>query len=481
MVLLSLTYCFGCAGWAALPLLALATAFGGYTGALIVESYKTIAARGEAGRPVTRLSELVHAEERPDLDAVHATVGPDTLAKILFTSGSSSDPKGVLTTHRMMCVNQVQMQVALPFLMDHAPRITDWLPWNHTFGGNHNLNMMLRNGGTMYVDGGKPAPGLLDQTVANLKEISPTIYYNVPRGFDMLLPYLEKDLDLRANFFKDLDVLFYAAAALTQNAWERLEAQSEAATGQRVMMLAGWGATETAPDCTHVHWHIEKAGVIGLPIPGCELKLISNEEKMEIRVRGANVTPGYWKRDDLTEAAFDEDGFYLIGDAARFEDPTDPKKGIVFDGRVSENFKLSSGTWVFVGGLRTHVVSAAASIIQDVAIAGQDKDALGILVFPNVVGCRALCSYISDDAPLADVIASPEVREALTVLLEAYNVEHQSSSTRIARALLMVEPPNIDANEITDKGYLNQRAVLARRAGLVKKLYSDDPEVLLIS
>ena len=244
----------------------------------------------------------------------------------------------------------------------------------------------------MYVDGGKPAPGLIDQTVANLKEISPTIYYNVPRGFDMLLPYLEKDLDLRANFFKDLDVLFYAAAALTQSAWERLEAQSEAATGQRVMMLAGWGATETAPDCTHVHWHIEKAGVIGLPIPGCELKLISNEEKMEIRVRGANVTPGYWKRDDLTEAAFDEDGFYLIGDAARFEDPTDPKKGIVFDGRVSENFKLSSGTWVFVGGLRTHVVSAAANIVQDVAIAGQDKDALGILVFPNVAGCRGLCS-----------------------------------------------------------------------------------------
>ncbi|MDG2033266.1 MAG: feruloyl-CoA synthase, partial [Rhodospirillales bacterium] len=429
---------------------------------------------------VTEFSSLLSTVATDAVDEAAKRVTPDTIAKILFTSGSTGFPKGVINTQRMLCSNQIAMSQVWTFLNDHPPVTVDWLPWNHTFGGNHNLNMMLRNGGTMYVDDGKPAPGIIERTIANLKEISPTIYYNVPRGFDMLLPYLEADSDLRDTFFKDLDVLFYAAAALTQSAWERLEAQSEAAIGQRVMMLAGWGATETAPDCTHVYWPIEKAGVIGLPIPGCEIKLVSNEEKTEIRVRGANVTPGYWKRDDLTEAAFDEDGFYRIGDAARFEDPTDPKKGIVFDGRVSENFKLSSGTWVFVGGLRTHVVSAAATIIQDVAITGHDKNALGILVFPNVAGCRGLCAGIADDAPLADVLASPEVREALKDALETYNLEHPSSSTRIARALLLTEPPDIDANEITDKGYLNQRAVLSRRAGMVEKLYSDDPEVLVI-
>ncbi len=433
------------------------------------------------GAVVTQFSSLLSSIPTDAVDNAAKKVTPDTIAKILFTSGSTGFPKGVINTQRMLCSNQVAISQVWTFLDEHKPITVDWLPWNHTFGGNHNLNMMLRNGGTMYVDGGKPAPGMIEQTIANLKEISPTIYYNVPRGFDMLLPYLETDPDLRDTFFTDLDVLFYAAAALTQNAWERLEAQSEAATGQRVMMLAGWGATETAPDCTQVHWLIEKAGVIGLPIPGCEIKLVPNEEKMEIRVRGANVMPGYWKREDLTEAAFDEDGFYCIGDAARFEDPSDHKRGIVFDGRVSENFKLSSGTWVFVGGLRTNIVSAATSIIQDVAITGHDRDFLGVLVFPNVAGCRARCPNMPGDAPLEDILASQDLRDALTEALKSYNEENRGTSSRVARALLMAEPPNIDANEITDKGYLNQRAVIARRADLVEKLYSDDPEVLVFS
>ena len=431
-------------------------------------------------RKVTDFASLLATAPTDAVDKAAKRVTPDTIAKILFTSGSTGQPKGVINTQRMLCSNQVAMSQVWTFLNDRPPVTVDWLPWNHTFGGNHNLNMMLRNGGTMYVDAGKPAPGIIEQTIANLKEISPTLYYNVPRGYDMLLPYLESDADLRDTFFKDLDVIFYAAAALTQSAWERLEAQSEASIGKRVMMLAGWGATETGPDCTHVHWPIEKAGVIGLPIPGCELKLIPNEEKMEIRVRGPNVTPGYWKRDDLTEKAFDEDGFYCIGDAARFEDPDEPKKGIIFDGRVSENFKLSSGTWVFVGGLRTDVVSAAAHIIQDAAIAGHNEEVLGLLIFPNVMGCRALCSDATEDTPLVEVLASEAVRGAFKDALQTYNQDNPGSSTRIARALLIAEPPNIDANEITDKGYLNQRAVLARRADLVEKLYSDDAEVILV-
>lgn len=433
------------------------------------------------GLAVTSFDDLLSTSKTEETDQAFAKVGPETIAKILFTSGSTGQPKGVINTQRMICSNQQAMAQVWRFLNDKPPVTVDWLPWNHTFGGNHNINMMLRNGGTMYVDGGKPAPGIVEQTVANLKEISPTIYYNVPRGYDMLLPYLESDDDLRQNFFQDLDVIFYAAAALTQSAWERLEAQSEAALGQRVMMIAGWGATETAPDCTQVHWPIEKAGVIGLPIPGTELKLIPNDEKLEIRVRGPNVMPGYWKNDKLTEEAFDEDGFYCIGDAARLEDPAAPEKGIVFDGRVSENFKLSSGTWVFVGGLRTNVVSAVPGVIQDAAIAGHDRAELGLLIFPNVAGCRALCPDLAEDAPLPEVIARPEVRDALLAGIAAYNQNNPGSSQRIARAVIMTEPPNIDANEITDKGYLNQRAVITRRAALVDLLFSDDPAVVTFS
>jgi len=432
------------------------------------------------GMDVTAFDDLLSVAPTEAVDEAAAKVGPDTIAKFLFTSGSTGQPKGVINTQRMLCSNQQGMAQVWTFLEDHPPVTVDWLPWNHTFGGNHNINMMLRNGGTMYIDAGKPAPCLIEQTVANLKEISPTLYYNVPRGFDMLLPFMEKDPALRDNFFKDLDVIFYAAAALTQQAWERIENLSVQSLGEKVMLVSGWGATETAPDCTHVHWPISKAGVIGVPIPGTELKLIPNEEKLEIRVRGPNVMPGYWKKEELTAEMFDEDGFYCIGDSVKFEDPDRPEKGIVFDGRVSENFKLSSGTWVFVGGLRTNVVNAVQNIIQDTAIAGQDEAELGILVFPNIAGCRALCPDLAADASLAEVIARPEVRDALKAGLQAYNTEHPGSSTRIKRALLMDEPPNIDANEITDKGYLNQRAVIARRAALVEKLYSDDEAVILI-
>ena len=431
------------------------------------------------GIEVTSFDTLASVSPRESVDEAFSKVGPDTVAKILFTSGSTGQPKGVINTQRMLCSNQVAMSQVWTFLKERPPLTVDWLPWNHTFGGNHNLNMMLCNGGTIYVDSGKPATGLIEQTVANLKEISPTIYYNVPRGYDMLLPYLEKDEELRQSFFGDMDILFYAAAALTQNAWERLEQQSESVIGKRVMMLAGWGATETSPDCTQVYWPIQKAGVIGLPIPGTELKLVPNEEKLEIRVRGPNVTPGYWKRDDLTEDAFDEDGFYCIGDAAKFEDQNNPKRGIIFDGRVSENFKLSSGTWVFVGGLRTEVVSASPNIIQDAVITGHDREALGLLIFPNVAGCRMLCRNLKEEVPLAGLIQMGNVQDPLKAAIKNYNMDNPASSTRISRALMMEEPPSIDAGEITDKGYLNQRAVLARRADLIDKLYSEDQSVII--
>ena len=431
------------------------------------------------GIEVTSFDTLASVSPRESVDEAFSKVGPDTVAKILFTSGSTGQPKGVINTQRMLCSNQVAMSQVWTFLKERPPVTVDWLPWNHTFGGNHNLNMMLCNGGTIYVDSGKPATGLIEQTVANLKEISPTIYYNVPRGYDMLLPYLEEDEVLRRSFFGDMDILFYAAAALTQNAWERLEQQSELVIGKRVMMLAGWGATETAPDCTQVYWPIQKAGVIGLPIPGTELKLVPNEEKLEIRVRGPNVTPGYWKRDDLTEDAFDEDGFYCIGDAARFEDQNNPKRGIIFDGRVSENFKLSSGTWVFVGGLRTEVVSASPNIIQDAVITGHDREALGLLIFPNVAGCRMLCRNLKEEVSLAELIQMGNVQDSLKAAIKNYNMDNPASSTRISRALMMEEPPSIDAGEITDKGYLNQRAVLARRADLIDKLYSEDQSVII--
>ena len=428
----------------------------------------------------TAFADLLATEPTADVDQAYKKVGPDTIAKILFTSGSTGQPKGVLNTQRMLCSNQQAMAQCWSFVSEKPPVVVDWLPWNHTFGGNYVLNMTLRNGGTIYVDGGKPAPGIIEQTVANLKEISPTIYNNVPRGFDMLMPYLESDAELRESFFKNLDVIFYAAAALTQTAWERLEALSEQATGQRGMMLSGWGSTETAPDNTIVYWPIEKAGVIGLPIPGTEIKLVPNEDKLEVRVRGPNIMPGYWHQEELTKEVFDEDGFYCIGDAARYEDPLDASKGIVFDGRVSENFKLSTGTWVSVGNLRTDVVAAADNVIQDAVIAGHDNDAIGILIFPNIAGCRALCPDLAEDAPLDEIITQPSVEQALVEGLQSHNVNNPGSSTRITRALIMTEPPNIDANEITDKGYMNQRAVLTRRAELVELLFGENDKNIII-
>jgi feruloyl-CoA synthase len=435
------------------------------------------------GLAATPFSALLATRPGPAVERAFAAVGPDTIAKILFTSGSTGQPKGVINTQRMLCSNQQSQAQLWRFAAEKPPVLVDWLPWNHTFGGNFDFNFILRNGGTLYIDEGKPAPGLIEKTVANLREVSPTLYLNVPRGYDMLIPYLEQDAALRDTFFKRLDLLFYAGAALPQHLWARLEALSIAARGQRVVMISSWGATETAPMATTVHYEIDRAGVIGLPGPGTEIKLVPNAGKLEMLVRGPNVTPGYWRRADLTRAAFDAEGFYRIGDAGRFADPEDPLKGLEFDGRIAEDFKLMSGTWVPVGMLRVRAIAAAAPIAQDIVIAGHDREEVGLLVFPNPAGCRALCPGLGADASLATLIAQPEVRGRLADALRTLAGESTGSATRPTRALFLAEPPQIDAGEITDKGYVNQRAVLERRAEAVRTLFAEPPgpEVILPS
>jgi feruloyl-CoA synthase len=423
------------------------------------EPKKFEAALAAVGAKSTSVDELLETTPGSTQEREHAKLRPETVAKILFTSGSTGIPKGVINTHAMLCANQQQLAQAWPFVEERAPVVVDWLPWNHTFGGNHNFNLVLRNGGTLYVDGGKPVPGLVETTVRNLAEVSPTMYFNVPRGFDLLLPYLEKDEKLRESFFRDLDVLFYAAAALPQNLWDRLKKLG----GERLMMLSAWGSTETSPLATSVHFHMDRPGVIGLPVPQCELKLVPNAGKLEVRVRGPNVMPGYYKRDDLTRAAFDEEGFYRIGDAVRFADADDPAKGIVFDGRVAEDFKLSTGTWVNAGAMRVKLIAAGDPIIQDAVITGHDRSEIGALVF--------LSPAAKDRA---------DVRERLIDCLRRLDGEGGSSMVP-RRLLVMAEPPSIDANEITDKGYMNQRAVLERRAALVEQLYAGGEGVITAS
>ena len=413
------------------------------------------------GAKATPLEPLLETNPGSTQEREYAKVGPDTVAKILFTSGSTGVPKGVINTQRMLCANQQMIAQAWPFLEDRPPVVVDWLPWNHTFGGNHNFNLVLRNGGTLTIDGGKPVPGLVETTARNLGEISPTLYFNVPRGYELLLPFLEKDAALRRNFCRELDVLFYAAAALPQNLWERLEKVFRT-ENRNVAMLSAWGSTETSPLATSVHFRIDRAGVVGLPVAGCELKLAPNATKLEVRVRGPNVMPGYFGNAELTRAAFDEEGFYRIGDAMRLADSADPAKGIVFDGRVAEDFKLSTGTWVNAGAMRVKLIAAADPLIQDAVITGHDRNEIGALVFLSVA---------------AKDLEKNKIAQHLSAALKKLSQEG-GSSTHPARLLIMAEPPSIDANEITDKGYMNQRAVLERRAALVERLYSGAPEVI---
>jgi feruloyl-CoA synthase len=429
---------------------------------------------------VTAFDRLTQGRPGPALDQAAASIGADTIAKFLFTSGSTSLPKGVINTHGMLTANQQQLAQIWPFL-DEAPLVLlDWLPWNHTFGANHNFNLVLRHAGTLYIDGGKPVPGLIEETVRNLGEVSPTVYFNVPAGYAALLPFLERDEALARSFFRTLRLIFYAGAALPQDLWERLEAVSQRATGERVPMTSSWGTTETSPLSTAAHFMIERAGPIGVPVPGVELKLVPTGDKLEVRVRGPHVTPGYWKRPDLTRAAFDEDGFYKPGDAVRFADPAEPAKGIVFDGRLAEDFKLATGTWVAVGVLRVAALAAASPALQDAIIAGENREWVGMLAWLSAAGCRKL---VGCEAALPELARHPAVREHVGRAIARWNADHGGSSLRIARVLLLPDAPSIDANEITDKGYINQRLALERRKAEVERLFAPAPDadVLIVS
>jgi feruloyl-CoA synthase len=409
--------------------------------------------------------------ETPDVETAFAAITPDTIAKFLFTSGSTGTPKAVINTQRMLTSSQQAKAQTWAFLENIGEKlvILDWLPWSHTFGANHNFNLVLRNGGTLYVDGGKPAPGLFATSLANLRSVMPTVYFNVPRGFDMLIAALRSDEALRRKFFGEVKFAFYAGAALPQNLWDALEELSIQTVGRAMPMVSAWGSTETSPLATDCHFQAKRSGNIGVPIPGTELKLVPSGDKLEVRVRGPNVTPGYWKAPELTAQAFDAEGFYLIGDAVTFADPARPELGLFFDGRVAEDFKLNSGTWVNVGTLRVAGIAALAPLAQDIVVTGHGGDELRFLVFPNIAACRAHAG-LSDNADVKDVIDHEKVRGAIAQGLAKLKAQSGNSSGHATRALLLAEIASVDGGEITDKGYINQRAVLTRRASAVSTL-----------
>ncbi|MGY4498932.1 long-subunit acyl-CoA synthetase (AMP-forming) [Bradyrhizobium sp. GM24.11] len=417
---------------------------------------------------------------RSDLDAVHGKIGPDTIAKFLLTSGSTGNPKAVINTQRMICANQVMLRETLAFLKDEPPVIIDWLPWNHTFGGNHNIGLTLYNGGSMYLDAGKPMPGGIEETVRNLQEISPTVYFNVPKGYESLLPYLRDDQGLRAKFFDRLHAMFFSGAALSPFVWNSLDELAMKEKGYRVPMLTGLGATETAPFFMSVNPRTSRSGHVGLPVSGNDAKLVPNNGKMEVRAKGPNVMPGYWRQPDITAKSFDEEGFYKMGDALKPADPDDLNAGFDFDGRVSEDFKLASGTWVSVGPLRARFVAACAPLVRDVVIAGINRDEVSALVLLDLDGCRLINPTLPADN-LTVTARDRLVREAFRERLIQFLSSATGSSTRITRAILLDAPLSIDKGEVTDKGSINQRAVLEHRGALIEELYAANPSDRVIS
>ncbi|ODS59317.1 MAG: hypothetical protein ABS36_01820 [Acidobacteria bacterium SCN 69-37] len=415
------------------------------------------------------------------VDTAHRRVSADTVAKVLFTSGSTGRPKGVINTQRMLCANQEQLRTVLRFLADAPPVLCDWLPWNHTFGGNHNFGIVLYNGGTLYIDSGRPVPGQMDRTLANLREIATTAYFNVPRGFEMLLPALRADEAFRRHFFGRVQALFFAAAGLRPEIADGMQELAMMTTGRPVPWITGLGATESAPFALCTGALRSTTTHIGVPVPGLELKAVPVDGRLEARLRGPNITPGYWRDDALTTAAFDEEGFYRMGDAVAPADPDDPTiaRGFMFQGRINEDFKLSTGTWVHAGPVRARLLALIGDLAQDVAIAGHGREHLAVLIFPNATACRALVGA-TGETPLVEVVAHTAVRAAFTERLARYNADNPGSSTAVYRATLLTSPPSLEATEITDKGSLNQRAVLTHRRSIVDRIYDADVDTILV-
>jgi len=423
-------------------------------------------------RRTTSFGALARTAATAEVDAAHQAVGPDTIAKFLFTSGSTGVPKCVINTQRMWCANQVMLRQSLAYLADEPPVIVDWAPWHHTAGGNHDVGLVLYNGGTFYIDEGKPLPGAIEETVRNLREIAPTWYFTVPKGYETLLPYLRNDAELRRNFFLRLKMLWFAGAGIAQHVFDAIQELAVETCGEQILFLTGFGSTETAPFALARTWPHANAANMGLPAAGMELKLVPNEGKLEARVRGPNITPGYWRQPQFTAKAFDAEGFYRLGDAFKFADANDLKQGLLFDGRIAEDFKLATGTWASIGPLRARFIDHFAPYVRDVVVAAPDRAFLGALVFPDLEACRRLAGLGAKATP-AEIVAHEKVRNKFSDLLRKLAAESRGSSSRVERAMLMAVPPSMDKAEMTDKGSINQRAVLKNRAALVDELYAE--------
>ena len=444
--------------------------------ATVAEDVELVCTNGTVpGRDTTSFGALMATEPTPAVDAAMAATGPDTIAKFLFTSGSTKMPKAVINTQRLWCANQAQMAASMPVLAEKELVLVDWLPWNHTFGGNHNFGMVIYHGGTLYIDDGKPTPALIGETLRNLREISPTVYFNVPTGFEAIANAMKdpapEGLQLRKTLLAKVNMFFYAGAALAQPIWDSLFQSQEREVGERIVMTTGLGMTESGPFGIFVTNPNVKAGDLGLPTPGLELKLVDMQGKTEVRYKGPNITPGYWRQPEETADAFDEEGFFKTGDAVKWIDETDVHQGLKFDGRIAEDFKLATGTFVSVGPLRGKIIAAGAPYIQDVVLTGLNMKEVGAMVFPTAA-VRQLAG-LPADASMHDVLDAPGVLAQFQKIVDELSRNSTGSANRIARLCLLADPPTIDRGEITDKGSINQRSVLSHRADTVAKLHSD--------